>query len=51
MDRIKSKKDILVHMQALNLETNGTLKCLKSNLAKYQENVQKMYKKMIGIPL
>ena len=32
-------------MQTLNLETNGTLKCLKSSLAKHQENVKKMCKK------
>ena len=31
IDRIKSKKEILAHMQTLNLETNGTLKCLGSN--------------------
>ena len=28
-------------MQTLNLETNGTLKCLKSGLAKHQENFKK----------
>ena len=39
-------------MQTLNLETNGTLTCLKSSLAKHQENVKKkMYKKIIGIQL
>ena len=33
-------------MQTQNLETNGTLKCLKSSLAIHQENVKKkMYKK------
>ena len=38
-------------MEKLNLETNGTLKCLKYSLAKHQENVKKMYKKIIGIQL
>ena len=45
IDRIKSKKEILGHMQILNLETNGTLKFFKSSLAKNQENVRKMYEK------
>ena len=51
IDRMKSKKEILAHVQTLNLETNGTLKCLKSSLAKHQGNVKKMYKKIIGIQL
>ena len=34
VDRIKSKKEILAHMQKLNWETIGILKCLKSSLAK-----------------
>ena len=51
IDRIKSKKEILAHMQTLNLETNGTLKCLKSSLTKHQENVKRPYKKIIGIQL
>ena len=42
IDRIKSKKKKkIAHMQTLNLETNGTLTCLKSSLAKHQENVKK----------
>ena len=45
IDRIKGKKEILAHIQTLNLETNGTLKCLKPSLAKHQENVKKIYKK------
>ena len=49
--RIKSNKEILAHMQKLNLETNGTLKCLKSSLAKHQENAKKMYKKITRIQL
>ena len=36
-------------MQALNLEINGTLKCLKSSLAKHPENVKECIKKIIGI--
>ena len=38
-------------MQTLNLETNGTLKCLKSSLTKHQENVKRLYKKIIRIQL
>ena len=38
-------------MQTLNLETNGTLKCLKSSLAKHQENEKKCLKKIVGIQL
>ena len=34
-------------MQTLNLETNGTLKCLKSSLIKHQENVKRLYKKIV----
>ena len=41
IDRMKSKKYILAHVQTLNLETNGTLKYLKSSLAKHQGNVKK----------
>ena len=48
IDRIKSNKEIL---QTLNLETNGTLKCLKSGLTKHQENVKKMYKKITEIQM
>ena len=51
INRIKSKKEILAHKQALNLETNGTLKCLKSSIAKHKENEKKMYKTIIGIQL
>ena len=39
IDRIKSEKEILAQMQTINLETNGTLKCLKSILAKHQVDV------------
>ena len=51
IDRIKSNKEILARMQTLNLETNGTLKCLKSSLTKHQENVKKLYKKITEIQL
>ena len=47
---MKVKKK-LAHMQTLNLEANGTLKCLKISFAKHQQNIKKMYKKIIGIEL
>ena len=45
IDRIKNKKEILADMLTLNLETDVTLKCLKSSLGKHQETVKKMYER------